>query len=240
MPDERLTTLLRSMGRQDWLTPAMEEFFIARIPETWWSPNPLVHPSGAVGECDRDLELALLGHKTAVDARLSRIFDVGKAMHVRWQAYFRERGLMVLEEEPIESRNDILAIKGRLDCVLKAPQAIKEELHLIELKSMNSGRFRRLPEPKSPKENLYAVARQHGRYIGQWLCYVRAFDEQQRAKGKPGMQNGAIIFENKDDQNYKTFLLTYDEELWLKLTVNARIAQQAFLEGKLVSRPTCG
>jgi len=237
MPDERLTTMLRSMGRKDWITPAMEEYFAARIPETWWGPNPQIHPSAAVGECCRDIQLALLGHKTAVDGRLSRIFDVGKAMHDRWQTYFREKGLLVLEEEPIETFNEVLAIKGRLDCVIKAPQAIHDELHVIELKSMNSGQFRRLPEPKTPKENLYAVVRMHGRYIGQWLCYVRTYDEMQRAKGERGVQNGALIFENKDDQNYKVFLLTYDEDMWLKLTVNARLAQQAFLENRLVEAP---
>ena len=237
MPDERLTTLLRSMGRKDWITPAMEEYFEARIPETWWGPNPQIHPSAAVGDCARDIQLALLGHKTPVDGRLSRIFDVGRAMHERWQKYFEERGLLVLSEEPVETFNDLLAIKGRLDCLLKAPQAIKDELHLIELKSMNSGRFRRLPEPKTPKENLYALTRLHKGYIGQWLCYVRSFDTMQRAKGEQGVQNGAIIFENKDNQAYKVFLLTYDEELWLKLTVNARAAQQAFLEKRLVDAP---
>ena len=237
MPDERLTTLLRSMGRKDWITPAMEEYFAARIPETWWGPNPQMHPSGAVGDCARDIQLALLGHKTAVDGRLSRIFNVGSAMHARWETYFKEAGLLELSEEPIETFNDTLAIRGRLDCVLKAPQAIQDELHIIELKSMNSGQFRRLPEPKTPKENLYAVARLHARYVGQWLCYIRAFDKMQRAKGKPGVQNGAIIFENKDNQAYKVFLLTYDEELWLKLTVNARIAQQAFLEKRLIEEP---
>jgi len=237
MPDERLTSMLRSMGRKDWLTPAMDVYFEERIPETWWGPNPMIHPSGAVGDCARDIQLALLGHKTAVDGRLSRIFDVGKAMHTRWQTYFRECGLLVVEEEPIESYNSILAIKGRLDCALKAPQAIKDELHVIELKSMNSGQYRRLPEPKTPKENLYAVARLHGRYVGQWLCYVRAYDEQQRARGEQSVQNGAIIFENKDTQHYKTFLVTYDEELWLKLTTNARAAQQAFLENRLVDEP---
>lgn len=237
MPDERLTTLLRSMGRKDWITPVLEEYFGKRSPETWWGPNPQMHPSASVGDCPRDIQLALLGHKTAVDGRLSRIFDVGKAMHDRWQQYFEECGLLVLKEEPIETDNSTLAIKGRLDCVLKAPQAIHDELHVIELKSMSSGQFRRLPEPKSPKENLYAVARLHARYIGQWLSYSRAYDIMERAKGKTGVQNGAIIFENKDNQDYKIFLLTYDEELWQKLTANARLAQQAFLEKKLIDAP---
>lgn len=235
--DPRLTTLLRSLSRKDWLTPEMEEYFEGRIPEQWWGPNPKVHPSGAVGDCSRDIQLSLLGHKTPVPGRLSRIFDVGKAMHMRWQQYFEERGLMVLKEEPIETDNGKLAIKGKLDIVIKAPQSVRDELFVVELKSMTSGQYRRLPQPKEPSENLHALARLHPRYIGQWLTYSRAFDIMRRQEGKSGVDSGILLFENKDNQEYQVYFLVYDEELWDRLTANAQIAQRAFLENRLVDPP---
>lgn len=239
MPEDkkRLAHLLRSISRKDWLTPEMEEYFEGRLPEQWWGPDPKMHPSGAVGDCARDIELSLLGHKPAIGGRLSRIFDVGKAMHERWRQYFDERGILVASEVPIETENGELMIKGKLDNIVRSPVDIQPELYVVELKSMASGRFRKLPEPKDAKDNLYALARLHTGYIGQWLCYVKAYDEQQRAKGERRVENGALIFENKDNQDYVVYLLTYDHNLWLRLTENARIAQQAFLEKQLVEPP---
>jgi len=239
MPEQkkRLATLLRSISRKDWLTPEMEEYFEGRLPEQWWGPNPKMHPSGAVGDCPRDLELSLLGLKPAVPGRLSRIFDVGHAMHDRWRRYFDERGLLVLHDHPIETENGELAIKGKLDIVLKSPIDIQPELYVVELKSMASGPYRKLPEPKDAKDNMSALARLRPGYIGQWLCYVRAFDEEQQAKGERRVENGVLLFENKDTQDYVVYLLTYDHDVWYRLTENARIAQRAFLENQLTEAP---
>jgi len=232
-----LADLMRSISRKDWLTPELEAYFAGRIGEQWWAPSPKMHPSGAVGDCPRDIELSLLGHKTPVEGRLSRIFDVGHAMHDRWARYFEEMKCLVASEVPIETVDGELMIKGKLDNVIKAPLDTQPELYVVELKSMADGPYRKLPEPQDAKDNLYALARLHPKYVGQWLCYVKAFDEAQQAKGERRVENGLIIFENKNTQDYKVFLLTYDHELWLRLTENARTAQQAFLTNHLVDPP---
>jgi len=235
MAEGGLLGLMRSLAASDWLTPVMDEFFSKRQPEDWWAPSCHLHPSGAVDPCQRSIQFGLLGHKSAVEARLGRIFDNGKSMHIRWTAYFAEQGMLRAWDIKLTMR-DPLMVGGTADLIVRRPTDLKNELLLGDLKSISSGGFKRLPPPGDGRSNLYSLAKLHPKYVGQLLTYLRAC---------PIKMDGFLLFEDKDTQEYKTYLITYDEAMWRKLLANAEVAQVACVEGRLIeapflrSHPTC-
>jgi len=222
-----LIGLMRSLAADDWITPLMDEYFVKRSVEDWWSPSCFLHPSGAVDPCQRSIQLGLLGHKSPVEARLGRIFDTGKSMHVRWTAYFAEQGMLRAWDIKLTLR-DPLMVSGTADLILRRPVATRNELLLGDLKSISSGGFKRLPPPRDPRTNLYALAKQHAKYIGQLLTYLRAC---------PIKMDGFLLFEDKDTQEYKVYLIAYEEAVWRTLLSNAEVAQGACIEKRLIAPP---
>lgn len=221
-----LIGLMRSLTLDDWITPSMDEFFGRHQQEYWASASCYLHPSGIVDPCQRSVELGLLGHHSAVDARLGRIFDNGKSMHERWTLYFAEAGTLAAWDIKLTSNDPLTA--GTADLIVRRPTDLRNEVLLGDLKSIGTQGFKALPTPGDTRANLVNLAKHHPRYVGQLLTYLRAC---------PIRMDGFLLFEDKNTQDYKVYLITYDETMWQTLTANAVAAQAACCAGRLIPPP---
>jgi hypothetical protein len=139
--------------------------------------------------CERYLYLAyngLLGDQV-IGAKLVRIFDTGSSLEVRMKKYFERTGLFIAEEQPVRLNSP--PISGRYDFMLK------HEEHgriLLELKSINDRGFTELIE--APKHE----------HLIQLQIYLNL----------AGVDNGVVLYENKNDQALKAFKVTKSLDTW--------------------------
>jgi CRISPR/Cas system-associated exonuclease Cas4 (RecB family) len=121
--------------------------------------------------------------RTAVDARIMRIFEHGEHIHRNiFNILYRLR-IGVTTEIPIPSQE---IISGRADAIL----CIGNENYVLDIKSMNSMIFRNLSAPK--EENIYQIQ-----------LYLHFFN----------IKKGILLYIDKDQQNMKEFFVDYDETL---------------------------
>jgi len=121
--------------------------------------------------------------RTAVEARIMRIFEHGEHIHRNiFNILYRLR-IGVTTEIPIPSQE---IISGRADAIL----CIDNENYVLDIKSMNSMIFRKLLQPK--EENVYQIQ-----------LYLHYF----------GIKKGILLYIDKDQQEIKEFFVDYDETL---------------------------
>ena len=179
-----------------------------------------VHASELTNPCDLAIGAALLGYRPPqqIDAKLQRIFDNGHFMHLRYQNYFLSlpgRFTVTVGQSYYD-----WPVAGEPDIVVLHPDF---GLVVVELKSMNSGRFGLLRAP-----------------LLDHLTQVTAY---MKLTGAPSAQ---VWYENKDTQDCRTFCpactptdaLAYDAALYdFAVARVARIAD-VVLAGRM-PRP-CG
>jgi len=121
--------------------------------------------------------------KKQMDARILRVFDHGDYTHLRIISTLFSLGLVKATEIEIPN-NEI--IHGRADAILN----IEKEPHVAEIKSINSVSFNRL---ECPEQDHYK----------QIQLYLHFFN----------IKKGILIYENKNSQELKEFIVNYDEKL---------------------------
>lgn len=226
--------LLRQLGSEDWLSRVIDQYFDRRSArETWGQPNPSIRPSGSGSPCERDIELGMAGHRSAIAGQSRRRMDNGSGMHERWQRYLREMQILVVKESPVNVADPM--VTGRLDVVVQNPASGK--LALGELKSVHSRGFQSLPrvtaDRKANMRALYSWNQPWGRgYVIQDCWYFEFGDVNGRK-----FDENFFLFENKDTQDYKVIYVEPTPELLAEAKEKPVAAQNAFLEGKLLDRP---
>jgi hypothetical protein len=113
--------------------------------------------------------------------RVLRIFDNGKATHERLQKYLKEAGVLLQAEVPVI--NAEYEIRGSADGIVEIGGA----KGVLEIKSINSQGFYGLFEPKA----------EHLMQINVYMFCS-------------GIPRGVLLYENKNDQEIKEFLLKQD------------------------------
>lgn len=154
-----------------------------------WTVKDVFYPSMLGNPCDRYLYLAYNGRldDQVIEAKTARIFDNGSALEVRMKKYFERLGLFLAEEQQV--RLNLPPISGRYDFLLK------HEEHgriILELKSINDKGFSALID--SPKHE----------HIIQLQIYLNL----------AGVDNGVVLYENKNDQTLKAFKVVRDVDTW--------------------------
>lgn len=226
--------LLRQLKQEDWLSRLIDRHFDNRARrESWGKADPAIHPSGAGSACEREIELGLLGHRTAIPGSSRRRMDNGTDMHTRWERYFKDMQILVVKEAPVKLTDPM--VSGRLDAVVQNPATGK--LCLIELKSVNSHGFRQLPRSTSDRKgnmnSMYSWNQPWGRgYVLQFIWYFQHGEVNRRR-----FDEAAFVFECKDSQEYKVIYVEPSEKLVEESRLRPMAAQNAFLEGKLLDRP---
>lgn len=115
--------------------------------------------------------------------QLKRIFENGNFVHQRYYKYFAEMGILrAVEIKAID--DDLFA--GTADCILSDNSGV---IWLVDIKSCNSWVFKKLKEMK-PAHKLQILGYMHFMNINQ----------------------GMVLYENKDDQDIKIFKIFLDDE----------------------------
>lgn len=155
------------------------------------------HPSGMGTECIRKLWYGQQFH-AEIDEKTMKIFEGGQTLH-NWFVEFlkwcdeHKKGIMLIESEreiviPLDVNGDELWVTGRIDNFI----ATSEGRAVVEVKSINSLKYVR----ESPKEH----------HVVQANLYMKG------SRSKYAL----IVYIEKSSFKIKTFLVPFDEKLYLK------------------------
>ena len=154
-----------------------------------WTKSGVFYPSMLGNPCDRHLYLAYNGQlpDQIIKAKTVRIFDAGSALEVRMKKYFERTGIFLAAEQTVKL--DIPPISGRYDFLLKHEDYGRV---ILELKSINETGF----------DSLIETAKSD--HLIQLQIYLNLAKVDQ----------GIVLYENKNDQKLKAFKVTRDEQVW--------------------------
>lgn len=150
------------------------------------------HPSHFGDPCDANLAFWYLGapNQSVIGARLQRIFDLGHGRDAHLKRDTANAGVSLIKKES-DRKISIphLHIRGELDEWVVNPA--DKQKYVIDFKTMNSRYWTDLKEVK------------HDHHI-QVMCYEL---------GKQTYK-GFVLYENKDDQNWKLMQADFDGKMW--------------------------
>jgi len=159
------------------------------------------------GKCQRAIYFSMKGYpRKEKEARVLRIFDRGDITHQRLM-----RALFGIPEiKIIASEVDIPPkglIHGRADVII----SIGNKLYVVDFKSSNDFRFRRLemPEPS------------HQQQLQLYMHYFK-------------IPQGIILYENKNTQELKEFELKYDYKLCKKIISEFGSLKEQYIDQNIV------
>lgn len=161
-------------------------------------PGGRLSPS-AIGGCKRQAVLSFTGvdGQKKIDTDLELIFEDGNWRHHKWQALMldmqRVLGRKHFRVVSFESRAvyEGLYIAGHLDVHV----IIKGVHYIIDIKGINSFGFKRVCiQDRKPMPH----------HIDQLIAYMKA----------KKVRRGIILYDCKDNQDYRSFLFTFDKQVW--------------------------
>ena len=176
----------RAKNQDRWFLKYIEDNLKFTKP---WTTVGVFYPSMLGNLCDRNLYLAYTGQlpEQVIEAKTVRIFDVGSSLEVRMKKYFERLGIFIAAEQPVKLANP--PISGRYDFLLRHEEYGQV---ILELKSINDAGFGALIEAPKPE------------HLIQLQIYLNL----------AGMENGILLYENKNDQKLKAFKVIKDVSLW--------------------------
>jgi len=139
-----------------------------------------------------------------------RIFDNGHAVHDRLYDYFRNMGILLEEEIPVDHKDP--PVRGTADGIIDW-----DGRKLIELKSISQEGFHYRQLHNKPKDD----------HIRQAQVYMRCLD----------LDDGFVIYENKNNQQILPIYMERDDAYIDKLFKKWSKWYQGFLDDKLPVRP---
>ena len=132
---------------------------------------------------ESSLNLKFRTKNSGVNAQLQRIFDNGSSMHIRWQKYLEDAGILVEAEHRFIDQ--VNRISGYIDAIV----VVNNIKYIVELKSINHFSFQKLKEPKPEhciQVQLYSM-------VTGLDCFV--------------------LYENKNTQEVKEFFVRKNEDV---------------------------
>ena len=165
--------------------------------------------------CYREQVLSLL-YKQAqgeqVPQNLIRIFEEGNAIHEKWQRLFIRGGLCKAEDLDFSKFYDEYEVGYTPDAIL----TINGEKYVVEIKSVNTYQFMKMTNHPTAKKQ-----------VNMYMHFT-------------GIHKGIILCEDKNTQQFKVFLVTYDPDVVApyieRLEAVKYYKQRVFEEGKMVKR----
>ena len=175
-----------TIAKQDiWLTDILDEYLAG----TMSAPRKGVfYPSSLVNPCYRYLWLAYHGKlvDTPLPAITQRIFQCGSSLEDRVAKWFDGLGILRGQEVPLKT--DIPPISGRIDFIINHYEF---GVMPVELKSINKSNFGKLKTAKPEHEMQLQMYLNMGNY-----------------------DKGTVLYECKDDQKLKSFIIERDVIEW--------------------------
>ena len=177
---------IKQVQTQDiWLNELLEDY----LSGTMKPPRPGVfHPSSLGNTCDRALWLSYNGKmvEQSMSAILNRIFQNGNFLEDRVEKWFTKLNILAGREFVVKS--DVPPMSGRIDFLIR--HAIHGIIPL-ELKSINLNGFNKLTKPKDEHQVQLQIYLNLANY-----------------------EIGTVLYENKNDQKIKSFLVERDKNQW--------------------------
>ena len=154
-----------------------------------WTTKDIFYPSMLGNPCDRYLYLAYNGKlgDQVIGAKTARIFDAGGSLEIRMKKYFERVGIFLASEQPVRINNP--PISGRYDFMLKHEEYGRV---ILELKSINDNGFKALIDTPKPE------------HLVQLQIYLNL----------ASVENGVVLYENKNDQTLKAFKVIKNTDTW--------------------------
>lgn len=142
------------------------------------------------GKCPRAIYFSMKGYpKKEKEPRILRIFDRGDIIHQRLMANFWS----IPEIRVVASEIDIPSkelFHGRADVII----SVNDKLYVVDMKSSSDFKFQKLTEPEKP----------HQYQVQLYMHYFK-------------IEQGILLYENKNTQALKEFELKYDADLCKKI-----------------------
>jgi hypothetical protein len=183
---EQIKSAKLNKYREDiWLVDLLDEY----LGGTMDSPRSGVfHPSTLSNKCDRAVWLIYHGQMVSspLEAVTQRIFQNGDYLEKRVEKWLTNLRILVGREIPVKF--EFPPMSGRMDFL------IKHELYgimPIELKSINTSGFSKLTTPKEEHQLQLQMYLNMGNY-----------------------EKGTILYENKNDQKLKSFIIEKNPAQW--------------------------
>ena len=177
------------IGNQDfWLNELLDDYLTGVMT----APRAGVfHPSTVSNTCDRFVWLVYHGHmpNTVLEPTVQRIFQNGNFLEDRVDKWFT--GLRILIGREISVKYENPPISGRIDFLIRHDE---HGIIPVELKSINTAGFGKLTRPKEE----HFIQLQLYLQLGKYEC-------------------GIVLYENKNDQQIKAFLVVRDDAVWESL-----------------------
>ena len=173
------------MPQDEWLNEQIDNYLVG----TMYPPKAGVfHPSTLSNKCDRAVWLIYHGHMpiTPLEANLQRIFQNGNYLEKRVDQWFSNMGILMGSEISVRFADP--AISGRIDFLIRHSNL---GIIPIELKSINTAGFTKLNKPKDEHQLQLQMYLNMGNY-----------------------DIGTVLYENKNDQKIKSFLVERDLNQW--------------------------
>lgn len=172
--------------KQDvWLDETLDAYLTGTM-----SPprGGVFHPSVLSNSCDRAVWLAYHGKMVSMPLEpiLNRIFQNGNFLEKRVEVWFSNLGILMGRE--VSVRNDYPPISGRIDFIIRHHEY---GISPIELKSINTSGFGKLHAPKPEHQLQLQMYLNMGNY-----------------------EVGTVLYENKNDQKIKSFVVSRDAKQW--------------------------
>ena len=168
-----------------WLNETIDNYLMG----TMHPPRSGVfHPSTLSNKCDRAVWLIYHGHmvSTPLEPNLNRIFQNGNYLERRVEHWFSKLGLLVGRE--VSVKWDTPPISGRIDFIIRHQEF---GFSPVELKSINTSGFGKLNRAKPEHELQLQMYLNMGNY-----------------------DTGTVLYENKNDQKIKSFIITRNYKQW--------------------------
>lgn len=148
--------------------------------------------------------------ETSFSPQTHRIFDNGHSVHDRLYSYFRDMGILINEEIPVQ--NDNPPIEGTADGIINWYGE-----KLIELKSISSEGFHYRQIYKKPKDEHYRQAQ----------IYMQCLD----------LDGGFVIYENKNNQEILPIYIDKDQAFIDKLFAKYRDIHSNYVNQTIPQHP---
>jgi hypothetical protein len=149
----------------------------------------------------------LHGFTPRFSSRTFRIMDNGHHVHERLQKYLTDIGVVVGLEVPVE--NEEFDIVGHCDGILE----VNGKRGVLEIKSINNKGFTSLASPRAM-------------HVWQLNIYMFCL----------GLEHGVLLYENKDNQELKEFIVNYDLNVVTPILDKIRYVQNCIMRNEAPER----
>lgn len=207
-----------NIGKDGFFIRSTNDYLFKRA-SFQFPPDRIIRPS-SIGNCTRKIVYEMLGLPTiqTITPRIQRIFDNGTYVHKRYLKsylprmeqvshfyYFKDGKLKKKDFIECSVENKEYWLRGTPDAVIFN----KEDglLYVLELKSMRQESFLSLTYPD-------------WLYVAQVHMYMFL----------TGIPRSIVVYENKNDQDIKEFLVLQDQSILNKLLEKIRVIQKYVLE----------